>query len=360
MPDAEIIPLQAARRRPGRKPGHRRTPDSSAPAGLSFTQAVESWELALNSRGRASGTIRSYRDTIRAFTHWLSHRDRCICAGDPIEPCPIRPGTRPGDTVPTVELVEAQDVRRFLTHERLRTSAGNAKKQFRNLRAFYRWLVKQGEVPPPGPVDNDDAPHVPSREFPPFTEDEINRLLKTCKNGTAFDDLRDYAIMRLLLDIGPRVGGVAGVRYDPDDPDTHDVKLGQYRIRIRLKGGDEYIAPIGKKAAAAIDKYIRRGRAHHRDADEPWLWLGRWGRFQESGIQQMLKRRGEQAQVDDVFPHRFRRHAATDCLEAGMSETDVMLNFGWKTPEMVRRYTKATAKERAMRAHQRSAPADRY
>ncbi|MFB4306893.1 tyrosine-type recombinase/integrase [Actinomadura sp. GTD37] len=358
MPDAEIIPLQP--RRPGRKPGHRRTPARTAPHGLSFTQAVESWELALNSRGRAAGTIRSYRDTIRAFTHWLSNRDRCICAGDPIEPCPVRPGGPPTGDVPTVELVDVEDVRLFLAHERLRTSAGNAEKQFRNLRALFRWLVKQGHVDAPGPVDNDDKPHTSRREFPPFTEAEIGKLLKTCKHGSTFEDLRDHAIMRLLLDIGPRVGGIAGVRYIPDDPDTHDLKLGQYRIRIRLKGGDEYIAPVGKKAASAIDKYIRRGRAHHPDADEPWLWLGRWGQFKESGIQQMLKRRGRQAQVDDVHPHRFRRTAATDCLEAGMSETDVMLNFGWKRPEMVRRYTEATAKERARRNHQRQAPADRY
>ena len=33
--------------------------------------------------------------------------------------------------------------------------------------------------------------------------------------------------------------------------------LTQRRLRIRLKGGDETWVPIGKKAAAALDKYIR-------------------------------------------------------------------------------------------------------
>lgn len=361
MPEAEIIDFQSATRRPGRRTGHRRTATNpTATRGVSFTQAVESWELALNARNRSADTIKTYRSSVRVFTQWLAQRDRCICtSAAPIEPCPVTPSGRPTTAVPLVADVQTEDVRQFLVHEKRRTSDSTAHHHFRNLRALYNWLIKEGDVEMPGPVHNEDAPEVHKKHKPPFTDDEVKKLLATCK-GNTFEDLRDEAIMRVLLDIGPRVGGLVGLRYTPTNSSTHDVRLAQYVLRIRLKGGDEYEAPIGRKAAQALDRYIRRGRAQHPDADEPWLWLGRWGRLQDSGVEQMLKRRGKQAGVDNVHPHRFRRTAATNCLDAGQSATDVQHNFGWKTRDMVDLYTEETAKDRARRNHQRSSPADRF
>ncbi|WP_192809763.1 tyrosine-type recombinase/integrase [Actinomadura rudentiformis] len=357
MPEAEIIPFEPPRR-PRRTPRRSRT--TAAPRGLGFTQAMESWELALNSRGKAAGTIRSYRDAVRNFTNWLG-QEGCICRHpDPVEPCPVKPHGRTTRDIPTVEMITAEDVRIYLTHERRRTSPGNAHKVFRNLRALFNWLIDEGDLEGPSPVRNADAPDVPERELPPLSDEEIAKLLKTCKSGGSHDDLRDYAIMRLLLDIGPRVAGLAGIRYAPDDPKANDVHLAQYEIRIRLKGGDDYLAPIGKQAAAAIDRYIRRARMEHPDAESTALWLGKFGPLGVSGVQALLRRRGDQAGVVGVTPHRFRRTAATNCVDSDQSETDVMHNFGWKRPEMVRHYTKATAKTRARRNHQRSSPADRY
>ena len=71
--------------------------------------------------------------------------------------------------------------------------------------------------------------------------------------------------------------------------------LTQRRLRIRLKGGDETWVPIGKKAAAALDRYIRV-RARHDQASSPWLWLGVQGHntahMTDSGIRDMVGRRG--------------------------------------------------------------------
>ncbi|OLT30066.1 hypothetical protein BJF79_39640 [Actinomadura sp. CNU-125] len=321
---------------------------------------MESWQIALQSRDRSNHTIRSYRDSVAVFATWLAQRDNCTCLTHPDDRCPVISTTSLDGTAGALdaETVEAADVRVFLIHERRRTSSGNAHKHFRNIRAFYSWLIQQGHVEAPGPVDNDDAPTVHKKAKPPFSDGEVASLLKAC-GGTEFNDVRDYAIVRLLLDIGPRVSGLAGIRYT-DDPHTNDVMLGQYQIRILLKGGDEYIAPIGKKAAEAIDRYIRRGRARHPFADEPWLWLGEQGPLTAHGVQAMIDRRAKRAGVTNAHPHRFRRTAATNAIEAGQNETDVMLNFGWKRPEMVRLYTEETAADRARRKHQRSSPADRF
>jgi integrase/recombinase XerD len=147
---------------------------------------------------------------------------------------------------------------------------------FRNLRVFFGWLVREEERPAPSPMDRVDKPKVSKKAKAFFDGDELARLLKACQ-GSTFEDRRDTALMRILIDTGMRVSGLANLRYDPDDDAQNDVFLTQRRLRIRLKGGDETWVPIGKKAAAAVDRYIRV-RARHPHASSPWLWLGWTGR----------------------------------------------------------------------------------
>jgi site-specific recombinase XerD len=114
---------------------------------------------------------------------------------------------------------------------------------------------------------------------------------------------------RIFIDTGMRVSGLAGLRYDSDEEDRNDVFLTQRRLRIRLKDGDETWVPIGKKAAASLDTYIR-ARARHPQASSPWLWVGVQGhntaRMTDSGIRDMVGRRGEQAGTPNEPPDNVR------------------------------------------------------
>jgi len=48
------------------------------------------------------------------------------------------------------------------------------------------------------------------------------------------------------------------------------------------KGRRERTLPFGRKAGEALDRYLR-ARARHKDAELPWLWLGKKGRLTEWG-----------------------------------------------------------------------------
>lgn len=304
-------------------------------------ELLPSWELALRASALSDGTVLSYKRTIRTLNAWM------------IEDC------RPVG----IDQVTTEDLRAWLAHRIESTSAGNAAKDRRNLSVFWNWIEEENERAEPNPMRRLDRIKVSPSAAEIFTDDELRALLKTC-NGTDFESRRDLAIMRIFMDNGMRCSGMAGIRYTPNDDETNDVKLtGRARLRITLKGGRQIWVPIGMKAAAAVDRYIRT-RRRHKQASSEWLWLPNRAIFNSegecklsaSGIAQMLDRRGEEAGVHHVHPHKFRRTMATTWEGDPLELMDI---GGWESLEMVRLYQRAGREERAHVAHRKHSPGDR-
>ncbi|GGS91650.1 integrase [Planobispora rosea] len=298
------------------------------PSSPRLLDMVASWELSLRAAGKSPGTVRSYLDSVRALASFLAEHE------PPVD----------------VETVGAGNVRAFLTASREATSAGNAHKHFRNLRVFFNWLIAEGERTAASPLDGVDPPSGASRPADPLTDRELEALLETCSGGT-WVDLRDTAIIRILMDNGMRVSGLAGLRYSADDEQANDVWLDRHILRTTLRDGSVHLAPIGGRTAVAIDRYLR-SRVRHPHAASPWLWLpvrgitaeGGERRLTVTGIQQMLERRGREAGIAGrLHPHRFRHTMAGHYLEAGGDPLNLMRIAGWKSMEMVRRRIGARA-----------------
>jgi integrase len=132
------------------------------------------------------------------------------------------------------------------------------------------------------------------------------------------------------------------------DLQLDDLDLLARLITIRHgKGGRGRVIPIGQATTEALLRYLH-DREQHPLAAAPDLWLGNRGqRFGREGLIRSLRRRAQRAEVHGFRPHRLRHTAAHRWLAAGGSESGLMAIAGWTRTDMLIRYTRARASERA-------------
>jgi integrase/recombinase XerD len=276
---------------------------------------LPSWELALRAERKSPQTVKSYGDGVRRFLAWAAERDRPAVL-DRATVAAFVADMLDGGAQPTT-----------------------ARARHLSLGRFSAWLVEEGEA------DEDRLlgsrpPKLDAKVIEPLTDDDLRSLLKACA-GPDLRDRRDEALVRFMLETGARAGETAGLL-------VADVDLiaGTAVVR-RGKGGKGRIVPFGPQTSRAIDRYMRLRRSH-RLAGRPALWLGDRGKpFTYDGLHKTLRYRASLAGVVGFHPHRLRHTAAHRWLAAGGSEGGLMAVAGWTRPDMLMRYTRARASERA-------------
>lgn len=285
------------------------------PAPLDLVALLPSWELALRAERKSAATLKSYGDGVRAFFRWC-------------------------DTNGHTPALDRDLVKGFVA-DLLDSGIEPSTARSRQLavRRFSAWLEDEGEIVV-DPLLGLKAPKLDSKITHSLTDDEVRRLVKACA-GPDMRDRRDEAIVRLMVETGMRAGEVVGLAVD-------DVDLSRGLAIVRRgKGGKGRTSPFGPQTGRAIDRYMRLRRSHLL-ADTAPLWLGDRGKnFNYDGLHKSLKYRASLAGLAGFHPHLLRHTAASRWLAAGGSEGGLMAVAGWSTRDMIDRYTRSTASDRA-------------
>jgi integrase/recombinase XerD len=179
------------------------------------------------------------------------------------------------------------------------------------LRSFYKHLRRE-EILDSDPTADLAAPRK-GRKLPQvLTRGEVERLLAQPR-GAAPVALRDQALLELMYACGLRASEATGLA-------VTDLDLDELVLRAHGKGSKERQVPIGRTAAAAVRRYLERGRPQLIGASvEPRLFVNfRGGALTRQGLYKIVQRHARSAGLADrMSPHTLRHTFATHLLAGG-------------------------------------------
>lgn len=194
------------------------------------------------------------------------------------------------------------------------------------LRNFFRFLLREGDLNA-DPTLNMESPKL-RRTLPNYLRlEEVDRLLVQPDLRTPLG-LRDKAMLEVLYSSGLRVSELVNLR-------VNDLEMKMGCVRCIGKGDKERLVPIGRKALAAVEQYLREGRPQvlrrrGGTPSMPFLFLNRAGRkISRVAVWKILGAYGRKAGLRGrLAPHKLRHSFATHLLERGADLRSVQLMLG--------------------------------
>ncbi len=219
--------------------------------------------------------------------------------------------------------VELRHLISFLQHERERNLETEPKDSPRKLsgesvyleiaalRAFYKFAENE-KLLPQNIAENLSLPRRWKRLPKALTNDEIKKILAPETPETP-EALRDSAILELAYASGLRLSELKNLRLE-------QLHLEAGFINVIGKGNKERVVPVGKKAIAALNRYIDSARPKFITPKSPAnVFLTRRGTpFAAVTLWLRIKKRiGRAGVARNITPHMFRHSFATHLLEHG-------------------------------------------
>lgn len=206
------------------------------------------------------------------------------------------------------ERVCNHDLRRYVaTLSREGLSGRSIARHLSATRRFYQFLLRE-KLASDNPALDIRAPKS-GRRLPRVADvDQLSHLLD-CQPDDPLE-VRDLCMFELMYSSGLRLAELASL-----DLDTVDLRGGE--VRVLGKGGKERLLPVGRKAIAAIQTWLRHRAALANDSETALFVSQRGERLSHRSIQARLSRWGISRGADQkLHPHLLRHSFASHMLES--------------------------------------------
>src|SRR5271168_3066614 len=203
------------------------------------------------------------------------------------------------------------------------------------LRVWFRWMTRQNHILH-NPASELELPRL-GRALPKniFSVQEVERIMQLCEIEEPIG-LRDRAILEVLYSTGIRRLEVVRLK-------LYDLSLDRGLILIRQgKGKKDRYVPIGERAIAWLEKYVREGRPQLAiEPDDMTVFLTAQGeRFSRDHLTYAVKERVDAAQLGKTGScHLFRHTMATLMHENGADIRFIQQMLGHEDIKTTQIYT---------------------
>ena len=213
-----------------------------------------------------------------------------------------------------VSEITTETLRNYLSNYKNNSTAGmvTIDNIRRTLSSFFAWLENEDYIVK-SPVRRIHKVKAMKKVKETLTDENLEKLRDTCTN------VRDLAILELLISTGMRVGELTRLNIS-------DMNFQERSCIVLGKGNSEREVYFSAKSKMYIEKYLET-RTDNNEALFVSL-IKQYNRLGISGIEITIRNLGQEANINKVHPHKFRRTMATMAIDKGMPIEQVQKLLG--------------------------------
>jgi integrase/recombinase XerD len=283
-------------------------------------------------RGLSRNTLNAYRTDLLQYGSFLAKRGGDALAARPADVSEFLAELATGNGSPPC-------------------SAATIHRKAACLRSFYKHLRRE-ELVSEDPTAAVNAPRR-TRKLPHVLNyAEVQRLL-SAPRGSEPAALRDRALLEVMYACGLRASETIGL-------EVTDLDMRRGFLRAHGKGSKERLVPLGTKAVAAVNSYLRGGRPKLvGQRQERKLFVNfRGGPLTRQGLYKIVQKHARAAGLEGkMSPHTLRHSFATHLLAGGCDLRAVQEMLGHADVSTTQMYTHLSGeqlKDAYFRAHPRA------
>lgn len=256
---------------------------------MQLDQAVDHYLLHIGNRGASRNTVLAYRGDLQHFAGFVQR----LGQGG------------------LVAVMSARHVSRFLDDQTAQGISLNSQaRRLSTLRMFFRHAKREGWISH-DPTQDERVKVKRTRKIAPELPQFHAVIDAIPRDGAA--NLRDRAMLRLLLDTGVRISAICGADIPGANTQT-SIDLRRGLLHFVNKGGDTETTPFNATTGTILEAWLAKRHALAQDGLLA-LFVGTRGeRLSRGSAHHIIKARGQAVGLD-LHSHLFRHRRIADVVE---------------------------------------------